>query len=570
MGHRSLNRRTPAARTRLAVATVLACTGLAALPVPASAVNIQLINESGQPAQDIYVMLTGQSITGSQLAPDTPVALSALSNSTFSLASISAGRLYISYGGPVTDNEGNYSPIRYDKIELTDPGVANLTAVDFFAIPFDMQALDSTGATLGSALTYRCHTSTILPQLRALAPSAEVDSGGQFMRFLSPQLSPSSYPSMAGYIASLAGQTIQVNDAFYGSPFQTVSYSGTFGPDGSITLTGTTTTPSTGQTSQTEPVTIAGSTLESGIYTGNTTYTVGDTTENTGFNDEYTVIYRDVVAGFALGYWGGKYGNNSASWLGQPDYAAARASLDPFAAYDPYGATIGSYSSAYDYAFNDVGPTAVTVPLNASTATLQITIDSDQGPDTPGCVGASTPAAPPAPASPSAVVTPTAPVTPAAPTKPVPPSPTGRPGQVNMVVYSNAVTLDQQSRALLTLGCGADPCRGLLTLNLGYTVRVKAPRRAGKARGRPTVRVVKRTLVISTTEFAIDEGTSRRVWVSITPAGVTRIKAARGHRLGVLAEASVGPRSEPTTVAQHRVILQSYTPPHRRPARRRR
>ena len=157
---------------------------------------------------------------------------------------------------------------------------------------------------------------------------------------------------------------------------------------------------------------IDGSTLEgtpSAVYTGNGGYTVDGSPQTIGNNDQYTVIYRDVVAGFALGYWGGRYGNNTADWEGQPDFAAARSGLDPFVAFDQYGSTIAQYSGAYGYAFHDVGPTAVTVPLNPSIATLQLTINPDTGPNAPGCVGASTPSAPSAPTTPPA---PSAPPTP--------------------------------------------------------------------------------------------------------------------------------------------------------------
>ncbi len=564
-------RRAPA---RLTGAAALACLTLGASAIPASAVNIQVLNDSGQSPQNVYLMLDGGSSSDGQLVDDVPTRLSQITDSTFSVDTISAGRLYVSYGAPVDNAEPPSYPTRYDKIELTDPGVANLTAVDFFGIPMDMQALDGTGAMLGSALTYRCHTATILPQLRALAPSAEVDSGGQFVRFLSPQLSAASYGSMTPYVASLAGQTIDVNDGFFGTPYQTLSYSGTMQPDGSITLNGTITTPSTGQVVTGSAVHIGASALATGVYTGDTNYTVAGVTENVGFNNQYAVVYRDVVAGFALGYWGGRYGNNSADWLGQPDFAAARLTTDPFIAYDQYGATIDAYSGAYGYSFHDVGPTAVTVPLGSSTATLRLTIDSDQGPDTPGCVGASTPSAPPAPTTPPAPSPSPAPAPAASP--PVAPSPPpaaatpGGTGRVNMTVESGSATLTKAGRALIALGCGGDPCKGSLTLNLVYSVRVTSPRRRPPGRrrahmaARPRVRFVRRTLVLAGTDFSIEEGNSERIWVTISTAGIRRISDARGHRLGVLARASVGPWSKPTLVAQRRVTLQSYAPPRGR------
>jgi hypothetical protein len=539
-----------------AVATAFAA--LAAMATPAAALNVHVINDSGQAPQSVYLMLDGGSSSDGQLPDDIPEPLSQVNASTFSLASISAGRLYVSFGAPVKNNEPPAAATRYDKIELTDPGVANLTAVDFFGIPFDMQALDGAGATVGDALTYRCHTSTILPRLRAIAPAAEVTSGGQFVRFLSPQLSPASYPSMAPYVQSMVGQTIEINEEFTGRaategkpgvPAQMVDYSGTFESNGSITLSGTLANPPGSTPLSGEPVRVQGSTLPSAIYTGNGEFTVGGKPADVSENNQYSIIYRDLVAGFALGYWGGRYGNDSAAWKGQPDFAAARAGSAPFATYNEYAQTIGEYSNAYGYSFNDLGPTPVTVPLDESIATLQITIDPDQGPSTPGCAGEATPGA----------------QTPAHPAPGRAPSTSS--GRVAVTVKSASVKLDKRGRALLTLACSGDPCKGELALQYVHFIAVK-PGRRGRAhkaaanRRRQIRRAV--TVVLGHAEFSIAEGRSQRIWVTISPAGRRMIQRARGHRLAISAIASVGPRSRPTVVEHRRVTLASYTPPPRR------
>lgn len=528
-----------------ALVSMLALLVLAACAGPASALEVQVVNGSGQAPQNIYLMLDKGSSSDGQLQDDVPKRLSELSGSGFSLASIEAGRLYVSYGAPVKNNEPPEAPTRYDKVELTDPGVANLTAVDFFAIPFDMQSLDSSGATVGDALAYRCHTSTILPHLRALAPTAEVTAGGQFARLLSPQLSPPSYRSMAPYLQSMSGQRIEINDTFHGKPEQAISYSGTFEANGSITLKGTL-AGAPGATVQ-----IEGASLPSGIYSGNGPYEVGGMPASIGENNAYSVIYRDLVAGFGLGYWGGRYGNNSADWLGQPDLAAARSVAEPYPTFNEYTAIIGEYSGAYGYSFNDVGPTPVTVPLDESVATLQITIDSDNGPDTPGCVGEATPG--PAPG----VIAPT------------PNSGAGRAmsGPVKVAIASSSVRLDKRGRALLALSCSGDPCKGELTL--GYlhdsSAKPKHPRRARPAASRKRTATVHAVSVTAgKAEFSIAEGTTRRIWVQVTKAGLAALKAAKSHRLSVQATASVGPRAKPTLLARRSLTLLGYAPASRR------
>lgn len=545
----------------MAAPAVIAALALGATAAPASAFNVQVVNDSGVPAQNVYVMLEKASSSDGQLTDEVGKRLSEINNSAFSISHISGGRIYISYGAPVATNEPNYAPTRYDKIELTGPeagGVANLTAVDFFAIPFDLQALEPSGATIGNALTYRCNTRTIVQRLQGLAPSAEVTNGGQFVRFLSPQLSPSSYPSMAPYVESMSGQTIHVNDIFakQGQPTLKLSYAGTFEAGGSITLKGTVTNESTNGEEAGEEVHIEGATLPSAIYTGDGPFTVGGKGANVGENNQYSVIYRDIVAGFALGYWGGRYGNDTTDWLRQPDFAAARVSPTPYATYDPYAALIGEYSEAYGYSFHDLGPTPVTVPLNSSEETLRLTIDPEEGPSTPGCIGEATPFLGQLMGNPQQ-------------------QQQARAGRATVRIDSSVVKLDKRGRALIELSCSGDPCKGELTLDRVRTVLVRPrTRRQPRARRAEAARVKRRratrtlVVVLGRTEFSIDEGRSQLVWVTVGRAGIRMIKSARGHRLGVLAKALLGPRSKPTNAGQRRLTLESYTPPRHRRRRR--
>ncbi len=521
------------------------------------AVEVEIVNGSGRSPQSVYLTLHDGSSSDGQLVNDVPKALSEVRESRFSIASIEAGRLFVSYGSPVGPAEPPQAPTRYDKIEFTNPGVANLTSVDFFAIPFELQALDGSGAQIGESLGFRCNTSTVLSRLRALAPSAEVSSAGQFVRLLSPQLSPSSYASMAPYVQSMVGQEIQIVDTFESEPKVGIHYHGKFEADGSITLSGTFETPPGAAPVEGEPVRISGVSLPTAIYTGNTPFEVGGKKAEVGENNKYSVIYRDLVAGFALGYWGGRYGNSSADWLGKPDFAAARASAAPYATYSEYAAIIGEYSNAYAYSFNDVGPTPVAIPLNESIATLRLTIDPDQGPNTPGCLGSSTPLAGP--------LTPSLPPPSGAPV-------VGPSGPASVAILSASAKLDKRGRALIALRCGGDPCKGQLALAYTLPAPPQARRRArtalnrkGRAKPKPKPRVV----AIGRAEFTIAEGASARIWVPVTPAGIRLLKAARGHRLRVQASATLGPRAKPTPNARRALTLIAYSPPARRPTRRR-
>lgn len=367
-------------RVKLASSVGLTLAALVAawvVPVADAAITVQFSNQTGRPASDIYVMLDGGSSSDGQLSNEIPVKLSAIARTGFALSSLAGGRIFFSFGSPVNSAEPPQARIRYDKVELTYPGVANLTAVDFFGIPFKLQALNNDGKTVGQ-LAYTAPTNTIERTLLAIpgARRALVTTGsGAFARFLSPQLSPSSYPSFVPYVHSLSGQRVIVRGSFFGTPFQTFVYSGKFEPNGSIVLSGTI-TPKGGQPAQGEPVSVSGSSLPSAIYTVDGPYSWAGATHMVSDNDVYSAIYRDLVAGFAWGYWGGRYGNDSANWLGKPPFAAARKTRTRYATYNEYAAAIYKYSDAYGFSFSDTGPKKVQLPLEGAT-TLRITILPD-------------------------------------------------------------------------------------------------------------------------------------------------------------------------------------------------
>ncbi|MDE3069475.1 MAG: hypothetical protein KGJ43_01975, partial [Acidobacteriota bacterium] len=226
-----------------------------------------------------------------------------------------------------------------------------------------------------------------------------------------------------------------------------------------------------------------------------------------------------------------------------------------------YGAILGEYSGAYGYAFHDLGPTPVTVPLESPEQTLRLTIDPDQGPSTPGCNGESTPAPRPGASTPGA--TPPGSSHGAAPA-----------GTVKVHIDTSNAMLDKRGRALLALSCSGDPCRGELTLSARTLSRGRGrrgprhARRAARHRGGTPRRAADQ--LIGHVEVAIGEGRTQRVWVTIDKAGRSAIARARGHRLAVLARVLVGPRSIPTTAGQRHIELRSFRARRHQRRRRRR
>jgi hypothetical protein len=360
---------------------------------PCSAqITVQIVNNSGVSDSSVYLLLTGNPVNASGITENTSTQLSSLTNNEFTLTSISAGRITFSYNGAVAENQQPLvSSHRFDKVELTYPGAANLTAVDFFGIPFKLETLDGAGNVL-QTLTYYASAGSLAAKLEALAPDAEVMTpSNNFARVLSPSQNPSVYPSMEDYVESVAGKTAKINGTYVGpvgpSP-NTYNYSGTFGSDGTITLSGTM---SEVANPNSQPLTIHGASLASAINTNNGPYSVATATNNpqqVSNNDIYAAIYRDLVAGFDFGYVGGKYGENSANWYSttpyNPPYACARKTNDGY--YNKYAAIIAANSDAYGFPFSDrLQPVQVALnPGSASdVATLRITILPDDMLDAP-------------------------------------------------------------------------------------------------------------------------------------------------------------------------------------------
>lgn len=381
-------------RRSLALLAVSGGVAFAWLPGVASAIQVQIVNHSGRPADRVFVMLHNGSSSDGQLSNDVAKPLSGIVNQRFSVDRIAAGRIFISYGAPVRFDEPDSSLTRYDKVELTylhsPTDSADLTAVDFFGIPFDLQTLNSSGDVI--ATRHMAETSALLKALEAIpgASKAVVKDQGAFVRLLSPShAQPGTYPSMAGYVRSMAGETVRLRGAFFGTPFTTFDYSGRFQNDGSVTLSGTL-TPSGNQPSRGQELQVIGAKLPDAIYSGSPTgnYTVGG--HSPAPNDVYEAMFRDLVSGFDWGYWNGKYGNDDLAWCTNPEpagwcptgwdrppFAKARRGSDPFAAYNQYAAVIDQLTNAYGFPYSDTGSKNHVLLFLAGADTLRITILGD-------------------------------------------------------------------------------------------------------------------------------------------------------------------------------------------------
>ena len=373
---------------RLVLLAVLA--GSVLITGQAQALQFKISNQSGQPADKVFVTVAGSDsgfdVPG--IPNNVPVTLSSIPGQSFTINKLVSGRVYISYGKGVNLSVPFTSTTRFDWAELTvipsSSDVANLTAVDQFGIGLKLDTLNGSGMkleTIGSA-----NADTIFNALQKIpgGPDATIrNSSGKIIRVLSPNKSD-AYPHLGQYVKSMAGKTVTLHTAFYGDPFTTSEYSGTFASDGSIQLSGLTNPGGMAPADLQFP----GNQLIDDIYTG------GNTPNNLS-----GAIYRDLLAGFSTGLWGGKYGNsslsfctdpitnNQGSWCpkgyNKPSFGDARKSLASYPTCEQYAAVINKYSDSYGNPYSDASK-KVQIGLDqpgtgGTVSTLQLTILPDSG-----------------------------------------------------------------------------------------------------------------------------------------------------------------------------------------------
>ncbi len=393
---------------RWAAILALVLAGLFLAPA-AHALQFEIVNESGREGDEVFVTVVAHGaydVPG--VAENTPTKLSELGGA-ITVNELISGRVYVSYGAGVEEGVPFDSPTRFDWAELTvtpNPAdVANLTAVDQFAIGMRMEALGESGETLetlGDA-----NADTIFAALQQIpgGPEATVrNPQGEVLRVLSPVHS-SAYPLLTEYVHSLIGQTLTLHTGLFQNPFGVSEYTGVVAPDGSITLHGTYEAEAPLAEPPPATITLPAAQLLAEIYAPTTEY-----------NNFEAAIRRDLLAGFSTGFWGGRYGNDALSFctnpvpklgghvcpegFNQPAFGDARASLDSYPTCEQYAAVINQYSDSYGNAYSDAAKKVAVSLDQTKTKKLRLTILPDSGSampvhsGNPNCAAAPQPAAP--------------------------------------------------------------------------------------------------------------------------------------------------------------------------------
>jgi hypothetical protein len=400
----------------LSVAVAVAMVGGWVVATPSSAaegLTITVVNNNPDfTADQVFVVAQAG---GTDVVAD-PQPLS--DRDSFVVPSVRSGRVFVSLGQPLPAH-GEPSPdtsqVRYDAVELTYPGVANLTAVDMFGIPLDLEVFDADGQLVG-AKRWGCYTDVVRDTLAEELTAAggdfnktlRMDSDDRFVRVVSPNivsgLHPSGYPTFEDYVASLADVPLRVRGTALGESYD---YVGAFrtdpdDPDGPGLLTLVDQGPD-----DLLPIDVTGRSLvgnsgndTNGIYGNNSPYLVGG--EPHSGNDIYSAAYRDLVAGFAYGFWGSPdYGNDTAQFdVATPPGPFAGAQPDaPY--YNLWAATLWPLTDAYGFPYGDTfnhTPERNPIVELPTDGTLLITIQPDVSPSS--CTGGgSTPSSSSSPGS---------------------------------------------------------------------------------------------------------------------------------------------------------------------------
>ena len=343
---------------------------------PLYGLNVSIINSTNR---ELFVKFSGKQLAVNK----SDASISAGQNQSFDLTNVAAGRIYFSFDEPLSGSEpdgANPSDSdylkRFDKVELTyqNGGKANLTAVDFYAIPMLLQtsiggfcisqySLDpqTTGRTLEKALIHAAID----------ASKTQISNDIETVRILSPVKAPTAYPDVKNQLLSAIDSSFSIEGFFFSSTgVERYSFAGMIGEE-EISLTMPAkkgiSIPLSGLSYSPEDV------HGNAIYTCNGVYYLdGDAQPHfVAENDFYAAVYRDVISAFNLGYIGGKWGNSSDQWWSNPPFAGSNS------AYNAYAAAIHQlYPGAYGFPFSDRQKTLL-ADLGGGVDTLTITVLAD-------------------------------------------------------------------------------------------------------------------------------------------------------------------------------------------------
>ena len=354
---------------KLRIAAVTAAVSALAVvcsAVPAAALNVQIVNESGKSPDDVCLLLHNGSSTDGQLPAETPVKLSALTD------------LHLHARG-----HHRRSPVRLLRPAASPPPSRRPTRSATTRSSSRTPASSTSPPSTSSASRSTCRRSTPTATCSIRWPSAATPRRSSRRCWPSQAASgrrsctaraarsrassrrssaPTTYPQMTGYLAAMAGKTIHAAAARSSAPraddqlhrhlpARRLDHADRH----DHARRASSSTPVAGQ-----PLVITGRVDARGRLHRQRQLHRRRNPAQVADNDVYAVIYRDVAAGFALGLLGRQ--------VRQRQRAAGTASRrSPLRGPRPRPSRPTStstprrsqkYSDSYGFSFSDVGPDA--------------------------------------------------------------------------------------------------------------------------------------------------------------------------------------------------------------------
>jgi hypothetical protein len=348
---------------------------------PASAFTVEIDNKSGTADENVWVMVTanGGSPSIGLLNPKKVSELPKTGNTGnvpypyFTFDELVAGRIYFSLDRAMPAENildpgrgRNMATIRYDWVEVTQDGsqnaAANLTSVDQFGIPLAIRTYKN--EVQQAQAGYCKPANVVMESLKKLSKDAFVTDGVKFVRVLAPVKSPESYPSFDTCLNSLKGRPITIKGYYYGTPPGDYNYNGSVTSTGDINL----------KSASNNSFSILSSDLtRQAVYFANGAYYVNDKKIDSLANDMDGAVYRDVMTGFNMGYFGVE--NDSSKWPQTKPFQNGNG--------NQYAKIIHECSDSYGYPFTDNSNKVLISIDPAKVDTLRISILADNTTD--GC-----------------------------------------------------------------------------------------------------------------------------------------------------------------------------------------
>ncbi len=343
--------------------------------------NVEISNTT---ARTVYVLFAGNNLVVDNATAEIPQN----SSQSFNLTSVSSGRIYFSFDYPLSSsNPDGANPKdpdyrkRFDKVELTyadGAGMANLTSVDFYAIPFVLQTQISSPSVINIDQFTLAPNTTGADLAQALLgvstdqSKTKITNSQETVRILSPVKAPRGYQSMRSYVNSTVGSAFTIAGNYYSdSGLLPYNFSGKVNSSEVVLKM------SGRQTIRLETEELynqKGDINSNAIYTCNGVYYLsgsGKTPHYVSDNDFYAAVYRDFISGYNFGYMGGTYGNNSGNWWGNKPFSGANIYYNQYA-----DAIYRLYPGAYGFPFSDTQKFLL-ADLGGMIDTLAITVLAD-------------------------------------------------------------------------------------------------------------------------------------------------------------------------------------------------